>query len=138
LTRRSVAQIYGTLVVMIGALFTTTIGIVSAQNALYDDFGGKELNAGQWISQQSGSGGLDLIRQPLLGKLVMSHRVTGDTTTSIGQRASRNELTFRNGSGKVKDFAVLGAKCPDQVSPEAWRGFLARSLTMGAVRIPEI
>ncbi|MGH8066077.1 MAG: hypothetical protein ACRERE_12775 [Candidatus Entotheonellia bacterium] len=117
---RSVAQIYGMLVVIIGVLFATTIEIASAQGTLYDDFSGKELNADQWISQQSGSGGLELIRQPLPGKLVMSHRVTGDTSTSIGQRESRNELKFRNGSGintvkfeiKVKDFAVLGCEAP--------------------------
>jgi hypothetical protein len=43
-----------------------TIEIASAQSILYDDLSGKELNAGQWISRQNGSGGLDLIRQPLL------------------------------------------------------------------------
>jgi hypothetical protein len=66
LTRRSVNQIYGILVVIIGDLFTMTIEIASAQSILYDDLSGKELNAGQWISRQNGSGGLDLIRQPLL------------------------------------------------------------------------
>jgi hypothetical protein len=140
LTRSGVAQIYGILVVMIGALFTTTIEIASAQNTLYDDFSGKELNAGQWISQQSGSGGLDLIRQPLFGKLVMSHRVTGDTTTSIGQRASRNELRFRNGSGintvkfeiKVKDFAILGCEVPGSRISRSLAGFFSALFNDGS------
>jgi hypothetical protein len=128
------------LVVSIGVLFATTIEISSAQGTLYDDFSGKELNADQWISQQSGSGGLELIRQPLLGKLVMSHRVTGDTSTSIGQRESRNELKFRNGSGintvkfeiKVKDFAVLGCEAPGSGISRSLAGFFSALFNDGS------
>ena len=40
---RSIVQIYGMLVIIIGALFTTT-ETASAQDTLYDDFSEKELN----------------------------------------------------------------------------------------------
>lgn len=140
MTGRSIAQIYGILAVVIGTIFTTTIETASAQSTLYDDFSGKELNADQWISQQSGSGGLELIRQPLLGKLVMLHRVTGDTSTSIGQRQSRNELRFRNGSGintvkfeiKVKDFAVLGCEAPGSTISRSLAGFFSALFNDGS------
>jgi hypothetical protein len=62
----------------------------------------------------------------------MPHRGAGDTT-SIGQRASRNELRFRNGSGintvkfeiKVKDFAVLGCEVPRSSMSRSLAGFFS-------------
>jgi hypothetical protein len=126
--------------VIIGVLYAITIGTVSAQGTLYDDFDFREINAARWISQQSGSGGLELIRQPLFGKLVMSHRVVGDTSTSTGHKDSRNQLRFRNGGSintvkfniEVRDFAVLGCEAPGSDISRSLAGFFSALFNDGS------
>jgi hypothetical protein len=127
-------------IVIGGFLSLMTIGTARAQSTLYDDFSAKEINAALWTSQQSGSGGLDLIRQPLSGKLLMSFRVVGDASPSAGQKASHSQLRFRNGSGintirfglTVRSFAVLGCEAAGADSSRSLAGFFSALFNDGS------
>jgi hypothetical protein len=140
LTRRNLLCISQVCIVAIGLLSLVTIGTAEAQLTLYDDFSAKEINGDLWTSQQSGSGGLDLVRQPLSGKLLMSLRVVGDTSTDTGQRTSHNQLRFRNGSGintiwfnlTVRSFAVLGCEAVGAGSSRSLAGFFSALFNDGS------
>jgi hypothetical protein len=127
-------------IVAVGVLLVLTIDMARAQSTVYDDFNAKEINPALWITQQSGSGGLELIRQPWLGKLVMSHRVVGETTTSTGQNTSRNQLRFRNGSGistikftmKARNLAVLGCEAVGANTSRSLAGFFSALFNDGS------
>jgi len=107
------------------------VGAVHAQNTLYDNFTQNELDPAKWSSQQSGVGGLELIRQPFFNRLVMSHRVVGATSNDLGQRSSRNQLRFVSGGSltaikfdvTVQDFEVLGCEVPGSAISRSLAGF---------------
>jgi hypothetical protein len=138
--RRAIMHISKCSVGVVGVVFLMTLGTARAQNTVYDDFTSNDLNADLWTSQQSGSGGLDSIRQVLFGKLVMSHRVVGNTSTSTGQQVSRNDLRFRNGSGintiifhlKVKDFSVVGCAAAGSNTSRSLAGFFSALFNDGS------
>jgi hypothetical protein len=117
-----------------------TVATASAQSTLYDDFSAKELNPDRWTSQQSGTGGLDLIRQPLSGKLLMTLRVVGDTNPSTGERATHNQLRFRNGSAintvrfnlTVRGFGVLGCEAAGGGRSRSLAGFFSALFNDGS------
>jgi hypothetical protein len=140
LMKRNMAQAVLVLMTLVGTFFALEIRPIHAQGTLYDDFSSKELNADRWTGQTSGSGGLELIRQPVFGKLLMSHRVTGDTSASTGQRESRNQLRFRNGTAvntvkfelQVKDFSVLGCEASGSAISRSLAGFFSALFNDGS------
>jgi hypothetical protein len=118
------------MVLGVGLALPPETGI--AQNTLYDDFESSELSAQKWRAEQTGTGGLELVRQIVAGQLLMAHRVAGLTTASIGQRRSSNRLRFPNGQHvtavqftvRVDDVAVLGCAAPEASISRGFAGFV--------------
>jgi hypothetical protein len=129
-------ELFSFLAMSIGVM----VGVVHAQNTLYDGFSNKELDPTKWSSQQSGTGGIELIRNIFFNRLVMSHRVIGATSADLGQRSSRNQLRFVSGGSltaikfdmMVQDFQVLGCEVPGASISRSLAGFFGAFFNDGS------
>jgi hypothetical protein len=130
-TRNFTMTLYAWLVVS-GMLLSLTAGRVYAQSILYDDFQGI-LRLDKWVGQQVGEGGMEVERKIQRGKLLMSHRVLGDTEDSEGRNISTNQLLFQEGRTLtavrfdmvVQDVNVRGCSAPRDKDSFIHAGFFA-------------
>jgi hypothetical protein len=77
-------------------LLASNAGSVAAQSILYDKFRAA-LRLDLWSGEQIGVGGLELVRTIQDGRLILGHRVLGETTQSTGRSISSNRLRFQAG-----------------------------------------
>ena len=120
---------WGGFLVMLGALLAFAPARVHAQFVPYDDFDDEFLSPAKWTAQQSGTGGLELVRQIVDGKLHMALRVLGNTTTNTGNNSVNNRLLFRNGGDligvrfKMRVLEVSAQGCAEGTISRAFAGF---------------
>jgi hypothetical protein len=91
---------------LVGILFDPTTRLTHAQTVLFDDFNAPEIDPDKWVGEEvqlQGFGALESIRDidfnPALlqGRLLMSHRAAGGTSSNTGITDSRNRLRARHG-----------------------------------------
>ena len=99
MTKRRTA-VCGSVILFFSLLLVVAIPTVRAQAILYDGFNGPDLDATKWTADQSGSGGLEIVRTVTKGKrLLLAHRVVGNVNTNTGLNNSANRLRFATHRG---------------------------------------
>jgi hypothetical protein len=122
------------LVLASGLLLLLALPTAQAQNLVYDTFTAPKINANKWTAEQSGAGGLDLVRQITGGRLVLGHRVVGEVTAETGENNSANSLRFlrnRDWSGirfvvRVTELALRGCATAGTAPAQARVGVFGR------------